>query len=51
MGFTAHRHKKGYIAPKGYKNTSNMHRVINGCTAIKIKKVGYVVKYADQRLS
>ena len=37
MDFTAHQHKKAISrAPKTLlKNMSNMHKVINGCTAIK----------------
>ena len=43
--------KRLYRAEYAIKYTSNMQKVLNGCTAIKMRKVGYVVKYADQRLS
>ena len=52
MGFTAHQQKKAISRRNRYKeNMSSMHKVINVCRIIKMWKVGYVLKYTDQRPS
>ena len=52
MGFTAHQYKNAFLRRiKCIKNMFYMHEVKNESTVLNRKKVGYEMKYANQRQS